>query len=397
MSTPDYNRGFSTRLTRLAKHFPAVVLTGARQTGKTTLLRECFPDHTYVSLDLPGDAQLAEEDPAAFLLRYPPPLIVDEVQYAPGLFRHLKAAIDQKRQAHGRFILTGSQKFTLMKEVSDSLAGRVALLELETLAVSELAETFHAERKRMGLAAVLARGFFPALWADLELPRADFYRSYLATYIERDVRQILNIGSLRDFDRFMRVCATRTGQVVNKTDIAKDVGVSPKTIHEWLSVLQASNQLLLLEPYFANPGKRIVKSPKLYFADCGLACFLLGLDETSLPESPSYGAIWETFVYAELRKAIAFHRPDAALWYYRDQQVEVDFIIACGGKLHLAEAKSRALPNARDFQSADKVRPYYRTASPTTRVIAPAEHGYPFSAHQRVVSGFEIEALLKGL
>lgn len=387
-----FKREISEKIRRLTAHFPALVLTGARQTGKTTLLREMFPEHTYVSLDLPQDAQLAEEDSRSFLAKYPPPLLIDELQYAPGLFRHLKQLIDGDRQANGRFVLTGSQKFTLMKEVSDSLAGRCAVLDLETLSLAELGDTFTERLRHEGMSSVLCRGFFPQLWADPGMPAADFYRSYLATYIERDVRQILNIASLRDFDRFMRVAATRTGQLLNKSDVAKDVGVSPGTINDWLSVLQASNQITLLEPYFRSPGKRIVKSPKLYFSDPGLACFLLGLSRDTLIDSPLAGAIWETFVFGELRKALGLIAPEASLWFYRDQQREVDFVLSHGGRLTFADAKLKELPSERDFASVIKIASLFPESSSDVFLITSTHDSYPLASGQRVASGFDLNA-----
>ena len=327
MSTIRFKREISETVLRLAAHFPAVVLTGARQTGKTTLLRGLFPAHNYVSLDLPSEAQLAEDAPEQFLARHPAPVLVDEVQYAPALFRHLKTAIDGSREQNGQYILTGSQKFSLMREVADSLAGRCGIAELEALSGHELAASYADVEKTAGIASVLVRGFMPQLWKDIELLPVDFFRSYQATYLERDVRQLLNVSSLRDFDRFMRAAALRSGQLLNKTELAREVGVSSKTINEWLSVLEASNQISLLEPYFANVGKRLVKSPKLYFNDVGLLCFLLGLNEASVTHSYLIGAIWETLCCAELRKYLRAQAPEAKLWFYRDQAREVDFVI----------------------------------------------------------------------
>ena len=211
---------------------------------------------------LPQQAQLAEEDPRSFLLRHPPPLLVDEVQYAPRLFRYLKVEIDNNRDANGQFILTGSQKFILMKEVSDSLAGRCGVLELEGLSIEELGDVFHDREQREGIASMLVRGFMPQLWKDPDLRPADYFSSYQATYLERDVRQLLNVSSLRDFDRFMRASAVRSGQLLNKTELAKEVGVSNKTATEWLSVLEASNQITLLEPWFTNVGKAPYQDPQ---------------------------------------------------------------------------------------------------------------------------------------
>ena len=260
-----YPRHCAERLARLAAGFPAVVVTGARQAGKTTLLRRAFPEHHYVSLDLPSVADQAERNPDLFLRNHPPPVLVDEVQYAPGLFRHLKAAIDVRRHEMGRFVLTGSQHFTLMKGVSESLAGRCGLLELENLALAEIGGVTEVPSDAHGLAALMSRGQFPELWRLRELSERDYFSSYLATYLERDVRQILRVGSLRDFERFLRVLAARPAAMLNRSDVARDVGITGKTVGEWLSVLETSGQIALLEPWYANFGKRLVKTPKVYF------------------------------------------------------------------------------------------------------------------------------------
>lgn len=330
----QYLRNISDNLRNLSTHFPVVVLTGARQVGKTTLLKSCFPEYTYVSLDLPSVAEAAESEPSTFWQRYPAPVIIDEVQYAPKLFRFLKAQVDQNRHAMGQYILTGSQKFPLMKEITESLAGRVGVLELETLSLKEVGP-------QTAWASIMARGFYPELWRQPTLKASDFFASYIATYLERDVRQLLNVSSLRDFERFLRALAVRSGQLLNRTDLARDVGISTKTAGEWIQVLHASDQLSILEPYFENLGKRLVKSPKVYLNDSGLLCFLLGLDENSVLASPLVGAIWETFVYAELRKR---HRNagnrSSSLWFFRDGQGhELDFLNLETGRMNFIECK----------------------------------------------------------
>lgn len=346
MSTIRFKREISSRIADLAHQFPALILTGARQTGKTTLLRELFPHHSYVTLDLPSAAELAENDPQAFLANYPPPVLIDEAQYAPMLFRHLKIAIDQNRDHAGQFILTGSQKFNLMKEVSDSLAGRCVWLELEGLSLPELRQTGMEPNALDVLARILTRGTQPELWARPQISATDYYRSYLATYLERDVRQILNISSLRDFERFIRVCAARNGQLINKSEIAKDVGVSAHTVNQWLSVLEASNQIALLEPYFINTTKRIVKTPKLYFCEVGLLSFLLGLDQSNISQSPFVGAMWESYCFAELRKVEKNHGLNSKLWFYRDNRArEVDFLVEHHNHLDFVETKWTARPD----------------------------------------------------
>lgn len=351
-----YNRTISKKIGIAASKFPVVVLTGARQSGKTELLKKSFPDHTYVSLDIPSVAAMAEKEPMAFLELHPPPLLVDEVQYSPGLFRHLKSVVDDQRHQMGRFILTGSQKFTLMKEVSDSLAGRCAVLELETLSVQEIGQHQGRPGSVTEFARFIVRGGFPELWRDREMPLDLFFGSYLSTYLERDVRQILNVTSLRDFEKFIRACAARSGQTLDKSALAGEVGVSLKAISSWLSVLEASNQIVLLEPWFANFGKRLVKSPKLYFCDSGLLCSLLGVTADNLLGSPFLGAVWEGYVFAELRKSIAASDKPVSLWFYRDkQQTEVDFMLLGGGHARLMECKWTELPDTSDTKSLAKV------------------------------------------
>lgn len=340
------------RLNRLAKFFPAVVISGARQTGKTTLLKHCFPDYNYVSLDLPSKAEQAEKNPDSFLRENPGPVIIDEVQHAPGLFRHLKVVIDENRRANGRFLLTGSQHFSLMKGVSESLAGRTGLLDLETLLLEETAPTSGPIRSRSTLLKYMARGFFPELWRVPEFPSRDFYEAYLSTYLERDVRQILNVTSLRDFERFLRLLASRNGNILNKSDLARDVGISVKAAGDWISVLQASGQIVLLEPWYTNFAKRMVKTPKVYFRDTGLLCYLLNITSESLPSSPLLGSVWETFIFAELRKRVALHETPASIWFYRDQRSrEIDFVIDSGGRLSFVEVKWKENPSDSDART----------------------------------------------
>src|SRR5258708_8497027 len=281
-------RSIEARLRRSARTRPVVVLTGARQTGKTSTLRRLFPNHCFVSLDLPTEAEQAEKEPGSFLQRHPAPVIIDEVQYAPGLFRQMKTGVDANGERNGQVLLTGSQKFTLMKSVSDSLAGRVDVIELETLSFAEIRAALPQTR----VESAVLRGGFPELYANPDIDLVAYYNSYLATYLERDVRSLANVGSLRDFERFVRACAIRSANLLNKADLARDVGISPSTADHWLSTLEASVQVLLLEPWFSNRTKSIVKSPKLYLADTGLLCALLNIrSEDALHQSPAAGAI----------------------------------------------------------------------------------------------------------
>ena len=380
----QYQRESRQRLQHLARYFPAVVLTGARQTGKTTLLKACFPDHNYVSLDLPSYAALAQEDPQSFLAQHKQPLLIDEVQYAPGLFRHLKIQIDQNRDSPGQYILTGSQKFTLMKAVSESLAGRAGVMELEGLSSEELGAELDRYLAAHGPHRVLARGFFPELWKTPSFPSFEFYQSYLATYLERDVRQLLNVTSLRDFERFMRACAIRSGNILNKSELAKDVGIHHKTANDWISVLEASNQIVLLEPYFANETKRIVKSPKLYFTDSGLLCALLGLREESIENYANIGAIWETFLFSRFRKFSENFGKKYSIWFYRDQRgLEVNFLLEASGKVLLVESKWSQLPGKSAIQSLEKLKRKIPTVY-ASYIACRAESAFPIGENLAV-------------
>lgn len=333
------DRRLSDQVLAAARQFPALVVTGGRQTGKTTLLRHLFPTASFASLDLPSAAYQAEERGEEFLRGHTEPVILDEVQYAPALFRHLKVAIDARRAGRGRFLMTGSQKFALMQSLSESLAGRCAVLELDTLASTEILAAF--PDAAIAAEELLWRGGFPELWRDREVEPRLFYSSYTATYLERDVRLALRVGSLRDFERFLRACALRSGQLLNVTELARDVGIAATTARDWLSVLEASSQVMLLEPYFNNPTRRLIKTPKLYFRDTGLLCFLLAVESpAALAASPLLGAVWETFVLGQILRARASAGSAAQVFFWRDAHgVEVDFVIEQNGRVRLIEAK----------------------------------------------------------
>lgn len=365
------DRHISKQIQDAAKSFPAVVVAGPRQTGKTTLLRALFPQHRYVTLDRPMFAEQAEKDPEAFLAQNPPPLLIDEVQYAPALFRHLKIMIDETRDKKGQFILTGSQKFTLMQGVSESLAGRIAIFDFEGLSALEVLDAHLADTNLDGILRMIMRGGFPELWDGQDRKTQLYLDSYIATYLERDVKQILSVGNLRDFERFLRGCALRTGQQLNKSDLARDIGVSVTTVGEWLSVLQALGQVVLLEPWFGNLNKRIVKAPKLFFSDTALACRLCGIPENQLMDSPMIGAIWETFVFSELRKQLAFAGHPGNLWYYRDQsQTEVDFVLEEGHRLTLYECKWTSNPKSETFKNFARMRKAFESSKTHWQIVS---------------------------
>jgi predicted AAA+ superfamily ATPase len=361
-----------------------VVLTGARQTGKTSTFRRLFPDHEFVSLDLPTNAEQAEKEPQTFFQRHPVPVMIDEVQYAPGLFRYLKVAVDATRRQKGQFLLTGSQKFTLMKNVSESLAGRADIVELETLSLAEIRRAL----PDMTPESVIVRGGFPELQADPDIDHLAFYNSYLATYLERDVRSLANVGSLRDFERFLRACALRSANLLNKADLARDVGISPTTANHWLSVLEASGQIVLLEPWFSNRTKSIVKSPKLYLADTGLLCALLNIrSEKDLRQSPAAGAVWETFVFAQLRARERRAERVQSLFFWRDRTREVDFVVDVGGRLELFEAKWAEVPSAGDAVNLDFVRNVVgKSRIAAAAIICRTANSYPLADGVRVLA-----------
>ena len=340
-------RELDAALRRAANTRPAVVLTGCRQAGKTSLLVKAFSEHRYVSLDVPMVAEEAEHSGEDFLKRHRPPLIVDEVQHAPTLLRHVKADIDLHREETGRFLITGSQDFSLMKGVTESLAGRSSVLTLYSLSAREYEAWSGKTLDRSALVEWMLKGGYPELHSR-GLDAEQFFGDYLATYLERDVRSILGVRSLRDFDRFMRLCAARTGQLVSYSALASDLGVSPNTVKSWLSVLEASTIVLLLEPYFENLGKRIVKTPKLYFLDTGLCSYLLGArTPADLLRSPMLGAVFETHVLGQIVRHFANLGRRREIYFYRDHHGhEVDFLIPAAGRFALIECKWAESPCA---------------------------------------------------
>lgn len=381
-------RDIEPRLLRSARTRPGVVLTGARQTGKTSTFRRLFPNHEFVSLDLPTEAEQAEKEPRSFLQRHPAPVIIDEVQYAPGLFRYLKVAVDANRRRNGQFLLTGSQKFTLMKSVSESLAGRTDVVELETLSLAEIRGALPATP----VESAIVRGGFPELYADPEIDHVAFYNSYLATYLERDVRSLASVGSLRDFERFLRACALRSANLLNKADLARDVGISPTTANHWLSVLEASGQVVLLEPWFSNRTKSIIKSPKLYLADSGLLCALLNIrSELDLRQSPAAGAVWETFVFAQLRARERRAKRVQSLFFWRDRTREVDFVVEVAGRLELFEAKWAEVPAGGDAVNLEFVRSVVGKAKVAgAAIVCRAANSYPLAEGVRTLPVTEL-------
>lgn len=373
-------RELRSELRKLAESFPIVVLIGPRQVGKTSLLERVFADFRYVALDVAANAELAETRPRDFLERYPPPLLIDEIQYAPELFRHLKTEVDRRRE-NGLFVLTGSQSFPLMASVSDSLAGRSAVVPFLGLSGQEWRAIFK-EGDQPPWREFLFRGSFPALWKeDNPPPRDRWYQGYLATYLERDVRSLLKVGSLRDFERFLRGCASRVGQLLNLSDLGRDVGIATSTAKEWLSVLQASGLIFLLEPYHRSLGKRIFKSPKLYFTDTGLAAFLTGFATAdALWHSQQIGSLFENYVITQWVRWRDWHQPSAALWFWRSQaNQEVDLVVEFEGRLTPIEIKLSERPRTSDLRGIRAFREFYAGHESIERAWVACSTSEPFN------------------
>jgi hypothetical protein len=319
-------------LLKAAKHFPAVIVTGPRRAGKTTLLQRAFPKADYRLLEDPEIVARVRSDPRTFLDELHPPVILDEIQNTPQILNYVRAAIDGSPGAKGRWLLTGSQEAPLMRGVTESMAGRAAVFQLLPLAVAESPKVS------------LLRGGFPEVLAAPSVAQT-WFRSYVQTYLERDVRSISAIRDLATFRRFLALIAARCGQILNKTEIAAPLGVSVPTISEWLGILETTGEIFLIPPFYQNFGKRLVKSPKLYFTDSGLACHLLSIEtEAALRRSPFLGSIFEGFVASEIAKLQSGAGRRRELYYFRDQQgLEVDFVVPVReATLALIEAKAGA-------------------------------------------------------
>lgn len=323
-------RALESQVTAAARSFPAVVLTGPRRSGKTCLLRHLFPKASYYLFEDPDLVGRFRHDPQGFLDEVQTPVILDEIQNVPEVFNFVRARIDRQPRRVGRWFLTGSQESGLMRHVTESMAGRAAVLQLLAMSARE---TPKAGLLRGGYPEVLARPAAARLW----------FSSYLQTYLERDVRSIAAIQEPAAFRRFLALVASRHGQVLNKSDLAAPLGMSVPGIGRWLDILETTAQILLVPPYFENLGKRLIKSPKVYIADSGLACHLLGIEtETELEKSPFLGALFEGFIAGEIVKAQLNAGRRRELYYFRDQQgLEVDFVLPRkGGGLQLVEAKA---------------------------------------------------------
>lgn len=336
-------RTLKSQLKKAAKEFGVVSVTGPRQSGKTTLVRSVFPNYKYVNFENLADLQAIKSDPASFIKDVKGGVIIDEVQRFPEILSYIQVAIDENYKP-GKFILTGSQNLLLLEKVGQSLAGRVAVLTLLPLSISELKSENLLDSNYQ---KQILNGFFPGLY-DKEQSIDLFYSSYITTYVERDVRNIKNIGDLTNFQRFLQLLAGRVGQLVNFSQLGNDVGVTHKTIESWLSVLEASYLIIKLQPFYKNFGKRIVKSSKVYFTDTGLASYLLGIDnQTEMSRHFALGALFENLVISDFYKQKLNNVSSSKLFFFRDNTGnEVDLVIDRGSEILAIELKSSSTYNS---------------------------------------------------
>ncbi len=362
------DRLLKNELLRLSEIFPVITLTGPRQSGKTTLSKEAFPEYEYINLENIELRERFSSDTLSLLRHYGAGLIIDEAQYMPDLFSYIQIAADEDRNRH--YILTGSSNFSLMERVTQSLAGRTAVLTLLPLSLEEL-----PDMQRVATDTLILRGGFPAVWAH-SLPPADIYSAYYSTYIERDLRQLINVKNLSLFTQFIRLSAGRCGCMFVPSDMSNEIGVDMKTIQHWNSILETSYITFTLPPYFRNIGKRIVKTPKRYFYDTGLLCHLLGImNEEQLSTHPLRGQIFENYVVSEMMKQFYHRGKSPHLYYYRDKsQNEVDMIVESSySNLSAFEIKSARNCHSAFFKGLDYLRKLYGESVVDTQVLYDGE------------------------
>ncbi|MEM9888663.1 MAG: ATP-binding protein [Bacteroidota bacterium] len=341
-------RKIAERVKTVAKQMPVISITGPRQSGKTTLCRHLFTDYFYANLENPETRAFAQEDPKRFILQGESGMIVDEAQYAPSLFSYIQARVDETKK-NGTYILSGSQNFLFMEKITQSLAGRVAVFHLLPFSLEEIESTVYFPEAASNF---ILKGAYPRIYdhnIDLEI----FFPSYIQTYVERDIRQLINVKDLQQFQLFLRICAGRVGQLFNQSAIANEIGLTHTSVRKWLSLLQTSFITYTLPPYFRNFKKRLIKTPKLYFYDTGLACYLLGI--RTLEELETHyakGALFENFIITEVMKNFYNRGAQPPLYFWRDRTGnEIDLLIDVGGKMYPIEIKSSQTIHTKFFKN----------------------------------------------
>jgi predicted AAA+ superfamily ATPase len=393
-------------LKKLAGQFPALAVTGPRQCGKSTLLRHLFSaTHQYLSFDSPLLREQATVDPKLFLENAGDRFILDEIQYVPQLLSYVKILIDQDREKRGRFIFTGSQQFPMIKNLGDSLAGRIALLDLlpfhaeERASIPKLGSKLASPREAFLHACI--HSAFPELNLNSDIDRSVWYGSYLQTYLERDIRTLYNIGELRGFQRFMQLLASRTAQILNLSAFSRDLGVSVNTVKKWLSILEASRMIYLLSPYYQNFGKRVTKAPKVYFLDCGLVCYLTGIEtEAHILNGPMAGALFETYCIQETLKTLLFQGNRPRLYYLRTQNgLEIDLLVeGAGPELFPCEIKLTKTPRLDMADSISRFKTLFpKLKTGAGRILCLAEKSHALTKEVKVQTLAEYWPWLRGV
>lgn len=363
-----YNRNIESEVVRLAQYYHVLTITGPRQSGKTTLCKKVFPDYDYVNLEDETMRVDIELNGKNYLIAHRQGLILDEIQNMPNVFSMVQVIVDTYEDA--RFILTGSNNFLLMQKITQSLAGRTAILTLLPLSIAELPEV----SKAVSPFELIYKGFYPAVWAQ-KVPAQDMYRQYFSTYIQRDVQQVLNIRHLTEFRSFLIMCASRIGTEFNAQSMCSELGVSIPTIQEWMNVLEASYVVFRLQPFYRNINKRLVKTPKIYFYDVGLACYLLGIRDASQVEThPLRGQLFENMVVCDRLKNIYNAGKDNNLYFYRDKgQHEVDIIQEEGSHLSAYEIKLAPIVHTEFYKNLNYFRALFPNDTVKTMIINTGE------------------------
>lgn len=346
-------RNLKKQILQASREYPILAIVGPRQSGKTTLAKSLFPSHKYLSLENPDIRKIAEEDPRSLLEDFGEKLILDEIQRVPELFSYLQEKADSNKKC-GKYILTGSHQFLLMQSISQTLAGRVATFRLFPFTLSELIWkkrdnsfeeiiriNYHKRNAVPDIAGLILSGFYPPIH-DRKLESRRWIENYIESYIERDVRSLINVSDLRTFGNFLKVCSAHAGNLINYASIANAIGISEPTIKRWISLLETSGIIFILQPWFQNISKRVVKTPKLYFTDTGILCYLLSIrDKESLLTHPSFGSIFENFVIADIYKRFYHTGEIPPIYFYRDKTgLEIDFLVNTGKDLIPFEIKS---------------------------------------------------------